>query len=145
MADDHMHLAVSSDGTLYAAVKTSYDTSGYPKLALLIRRPNGVWDNLYAIGTKGDGALSNGTRPFIVLNEATNTLIYAWSNTESGGPIWYREITDTGTGIILGEKRTLISGTGGHHRQQSQQRHRTQGSVTNERSSSPRAKVTWPA
>ena len=51
MADDHMHLAVAADGTLYAAVKTSYDKSGYPKIALLVRRPNGVWDNLYSIST----------------------------------------------------------------------------------------------
>jgi hypothetical protein len=29
MADDHINLAVASDGTLYAAVKTSYDSSGY--------------------------------------------------------------------------------------------------------------------
>ena len=36
--------AVAADGTLYAAVKTSYDSSGYPKIALLVRRPNGVWD-----------------------------------------------------------------------------------------------------
>ena len=33
MADDHMNVAVASDGTLYAAVKTSYDTAGYPKMA----------------------------------------------------------------------------------------------------------------
>ena len=38
MADDHIHLAVASNGTLYAAVKTSYDSSGYPKIALLVRR-----------------------------------------------------------------------------------------------------------
>src|SRR6202011_5597656 len=64
------------------------------------------------IGTSSDGALSNGTRPFIVLNDATSTLIYAWSDTESGGPIWYREIVDTGSGVTLGTKQTLISGSG---------------------------------
>ena len=31
MADDHMNVAVAADGTLYAAVKTSYDTAGHPK------------------------------------------------------------------------------------------------------------------
>src|SRR5207247_5606539 len=30
MADGHLNVAVASDGTLYAAVKTSYDTLGYP-------------------------------------------------------------------------------------------------------------------
>ena len=38
MADDHLNVAVASDGTLYAAVKTSYDTAGYPKIAMLVRR-----------------------------------------------------------------------------------------------------------
>ena len=28
MADDHLNVAVAADGTLYAAVKTSYDTTG---------------------------------------------------------------------------------------------------------------------
>ena len=36
MADDHLNVAVASDGTLYAAVKTSYDTAGYPKMAFLV-------------------------------------------------------------------------------------------------------------
>ncbi|MHC4314545.1 MAG: hypothetical protein ACYSW3_19005 [Planctomycetota bacterium] len=38
MADDHLNVAVASDGTLYAAVKTSYDTPGYPKIAFLVIR-----------------------------------------------------------------------------------------------------------
>ena len=41
MADDHINMAVASDGTLYAAVKTSYDSSGYPRMCLLVRRPSG--------------------------------------------------------------------------------------------------------
>ena len=31
MADDHLNVAVAADGTLYAAVKTSYDTAGQTK------------------------------------------------------------------------------------------------------------------
>ena len=38
---------------LYAAVKTSYDTPGYPKIALLIRRPAGTWDDLYSVDETG--------------------------------------------------------------------------------------------
>ena len=72
MADDHLNLAVGVDGTLYAAVKTSYDTVGYPKIALLIRRPNGIWDDLYEVDEIG-------TRPFIVLNETIDPAIgIAW-------------------------------------------------------------------
>ena len=61
MADDHLNLAVGTDATLYAAVKTSYDTSGFPTIALLVRRPNGTWDDLYEVDTAG-------TRPVVVLN-----------------------------------------------------------------------------
>ena len=56
MADDHIHLAVASDGTLYAAVKTSYDSSGYPRMCLLVRRPSGVWDNMYTVDTRRHSA-----------------------------------------------------------------------------------------
>jgi hypothetical protein len=52
-ADDHMNLKVGSDGTLYCGVKTSYDTPGYTKIALLVRRPNGSWDNAYKISEIG--------------------------------------------------------------------------------------------
>jgi hypothetical protein len=101
MADDHVHVAVASDSTLYAAVKTSYDKSGYPKIALLVRRPNGSWDNLYAVD-------NNGTRPTVVLNEAANRLIVAYTTDEGGGDIVYRE-SPLGT-IALAPRQTLING-----------------------------------
>jgi hypothetical protein len=82
MADDHMHAAVASDGTLYVAVKTSYDKNNYPKMGLLVRRPNGVWDDFYGIADAG-------TRPVIVLDEADNQLIIAHTTKEGGGDIVY--------------------------------------------------------
>lgn len=84
LADDHLNVAVTSDGTLYAAVKTSYDKSSYPKIALLVRRPSGIWDNLYQVD-------NNGTRPIVVVNEAANRLIVAYTSSEGGGDILYRE------------------------------------------------------
>ena len=42
-ADDHINFATASDGTLYAAVKTGYNRSGYPVIGLLVRKPSGVW------------------------------------------------------------------------------------------------------
>lgn len=101
MADDHMHLAVSSDGTLYAAVKTSYDKSGYPKMALLVRRPDGSWDDLYEVD-------NNGTRPVIVVDEAAGKFIIAYESKEGGGDILYRE-SPLGT-INLSPVKTMISG-----------------------------------
>lgn len=82
MADDHMHAAVASDGTVYVAVKTSYDKGGYPKMGLLVRRPNGLWDNFYGIADAG-------TRPVILLDEADNQLIIAHTTKEGGGDIVY--------------------------------------------------------
>jgi hypothetical protein len=102
MADDHMHLAVSSDGTLYAAVKTSYDKGGYPKMALLVRRPNGSWDDLYEV----DGG---GTRPVVAVDEAAGKLIVAYESKEGGGPILYRE-SPLGT-IHLSPIKTMMSGS----------------------------------
>jgi len=74
MADDHLNMAVASDGTVYASVKTSYDTSGIPVLGLLVRRPNGVWDPFHPVDTKG-------TRPNVLLNEGAGevTVMYTQS------------------------------------------------------------------
>ncbi|WP_191906879.1 LamG-like jellyroll fold domain-containing protein [Adhaeribacter soli] len=84
MADDHLNLALGKDGTLYCAVKTSYDKAGYPRLALLIRRPTGAWDNLYEIS-------ETGTRPIVILNEANQRMKIIYSSVENGGDILYRE------------------------------------------------------
>jgi hypothetical protein len=102
MADDHINLAVASNGTLYAAVKTSYDSSSYPKIALLVRRPSGVWDNLYQVDTSG-------TRPIVMLNEAAGKLIVAYTSSDSGGNIYYKE--SSMHTIAFGSRGTLISGS----------------------------------
>jgi hypothetical protein len=102
MADDHINVAVASNGTLYAAVKTSYDSSGYPKIALLVRRPSGAWDNLYQVDTKG-------TRPIVMLNEAAGKLVVAYTASDSGGNIYCKE--SSMSTISFGARQTLISGS----------------------------------
>jgi len=102
MSDDHVHLATTSDGTLYAAVKTSYTSSSQPLIALLVRRPNGAWDNLYQVDSKG-------TRPIVVVNEAAGKLIVAYTESDNGGDIVYRE-SALGT-IAFGARQVLISGS----------------------------------
>lgn len=84
MADDHINLKVASDGTLYAAIKTSYDKSGYPCVALLVRRPNGTWDSLYNVDTSG-------TRGIVELNEAAGWLRVIYTENTGGGDIVYRQ------------------------------------------------------
>ena len=102
MADDHLNFAVASDGTIYAAVKTSYDQSGYPQMALLIRRPGGTWDNLYEIS-------QGGTRPIVILNESINKVRVVYTSSDSGGDIVYKESPTSS--ISFGSEMTLISGT----------------------------------
>ena len=87
MADDHMNVKVASDGTLYAAVKTSYDTAGYPKIALLIRRPNGTWDPLYEVD-------QSGTRGIVLLNEQDHTVRIVYTSSEGYNDIVTKKIVD---------------------------------------------------
>ena len=84
MADDHLNVKVATDGTLYAAVKTGYDTAGFPKMSLLVRRPNGTWDNLYQIDQAG-------TRGNIELDEARGVLTFVYTQVEGFNPIVYRQ------------------------------------------------------
>ena len=84
MADDHLNVAVASDGTLYAAVKTGYDSSSTPSIALLVRQPSGNWDSLYPVDTRG-------TRPIVVLNEDQGRILVAYTEVTGGGDIVYRE------------------------------------------------------
>lgn len=101
MADDHINFALASDGTLYCAVKTSYDTPGYPSVALLVRRPSGKWDDLYTIA-------EHGTRPIVLLDEGLNKLMVFYSSIEDGGDILYRESPTSK--LDFGPQKTLLAG-----------------------------------
>ena len=101
MADDHLNLAVASDGTLYAAVKTSYDLAGFTKIALLIRRPAGTWDNLYPVS-------NTGTRPIVILNESQSKIKVIYTENEGNTNILYKESSTTS--ISFSPPLTLISG-----------------------------------
>jgi len=104
MADDHLNLSVATDGTLYAAVKTSYDSSGSTTLGLLVRRPSGVWDDaLYPITTH------SGTRPVVALNEPQGRIVVAYRTTNSNGPIVYKDSPTAS--ISFGTEKVLIDGT----------------------------------
>jgi hypothetical protein len=84
MADDHLNVAVAADGTLYAAVKTSYDTAGYPKIAFLVRRPDGQWDDLYGVDTSG-------TRAITLLNEVDGAVTVFYTASEGSNNIVYKQ------------------------------------------------------
>ena len=101
MADDHIDLAFASDGSLYAACKTGYDTNGYPKIILLKRQPNGTWDNAYEVSDIG-------TKPVLVINQSLHKIKVIFLS-ESGGGLLYKEspLED----ISFGPSFTLTSGT----------------------------------
>jgi hypothetical protein len=100
MADDHLNCAMAADGTLYVAVKTSYDTEGYAKIGLLVRRPSGAWDDLYYVDDEG-------TRPIALLNEERGVLLVAYN---WGDAIVYRS-TRLET-IAFGERQSLVTKKG---------------------------------
>jgi hypothetical protein len=102
MADDHLHFDAGSDGTLYAAVKTSYNDgrSGFPQIALLKRHPGGDWDDLYEVDAQG-------TRPITILNEAANQVRVIYRD-DSGDDIVYRDSSTSK--IHFGSRKTLIGG-----------------------------------
>jgi hypothetical protein len=103
MADDHLAMTVASNGTLYCAVKTGYDSPSYPKIALLIRRPSGTWDNLLSIST------SEGTRPIVILNEEQGKLKVIYTSQEGGGDILYREASTSS--LFFSPPIKLLEGT----------------------------------
>jgi hypothetical protein len=102
MADDHMNVAVASDSTLYVAVKTSIDTSGYPKMALLVRRPDGTWDDLYPVDNAG-------TRPLVLLDEGDQSLTFIYTSSEGNNSIVYQQSSTMS--IAFEGRRTLRSGS----------------------------------
>jgi hypothetical protein len=62
-ADDHVHCAVGSNGTLYLATKNSVDRVGQAQLVLRVRHPDGRWENLpYAERT----ATAEPSRPIVL-------------------------------------------------------------------------------
>lgn len=111
MADDHLNIVPASDGTLYCAVKTGYNKEGLATMALLVRRPDNTWDNLYPVTSSKEG-----NRPVVVLNEAAGKIKVMYSthnvnfNGTRSGDIIYRESSTSA--ISFGPPVTLMSGGG---------------------------------
>ena len=100
MADDHLNLAVASDGTLYVAVKTSYDSIDYPLIALLVRQPSGKWDKLYNVDDFG-------TRGIVLLNEEENRVMVFYTSHFDSEIVCKTSATKR---ISFGNRQTIITG-----------------------------------
>jgi hypothetical protein len=100
MADDHLNVAVASDGTLYVAVKTSYDSINYPLIALLVRQPSGKWDNLYNVD-------DHGTRGIVLLNTEENRVMVVYTSYDEAKIVCKTSATKR---ISFGNRQTIIIG-----------------------------------
>ena len=113
MADNHLNVKVASNGTLYCAAKTGYDKEGYARLVLLVRRPNGVWDNAYTVTgniANEPTVVANGTQAIVVVNEVQQKVKVIYTTITNGGDINYKESSTSS--IAFGAERTLINGGG---------------------------------
>jgi len=102
MADDHLNAAVATDGTLFFAVKTSYDTKGYPLVALLVRRPGGQWDELHNVDDAG-------TRGVALLDEASGTVCVVYTSHRDNQIVYRTSPMDE---IRFGPRQVLIGRQG---------------------------------
>ncbi|MCH2663301.1 T9SS C-terminal target domain-containing protein, partial [bacterium] len=88
MSADHLNVAVGSDGTLYATVKTSYDTEGMPLVATLVRRPYGRWDPLYHVDDEG-------SRGIMILDESKEIFLVVYTSYRDQSIVLKRSHTDS--------------------------------------------------
>jgi hypothetical protein len=104
-ADDHINLAVKSDGTLYAAVKTSYndyDSEDGPTIALLERGTSGTWSTYDVAGT--------GTRPIVLLNETEEIITVVYTDSDASDNDIVSRQSDISVSISFGTEQIIISG-----------------------------------
>jgi hypothetical protein len=90
IADNHINFAVATDGTIYAAVKTSYDTNGEVQVALLVRKPDGTWDPLYGVRDRDWPSGRLPSRPIALLDETNNIITVVYTQVAGGNDIMYK-------------------------------------------------------
>jgi len=83
VADDHINLAVHSNGTIYAAVKTSYNTVDIVLVGLLVRSTSGSW-NFYEVRNR---TTDRPTRPLALLNEVEETITVVYIQSQEGDDV----------------------------------------------------------
>jgi hypothetical protein len=115
MADDHINFAVESNGTIYAAVKTGYDTDGEPSVALLVRRPTPVsggnhWEDLHSVRVR-QGSGRDPTRPIALLDEVNNKIYVIYAQEVGGNDIMYKYSSTTNISFPTGDGSKLIPNT----------------------------------
>ena len=106
-ADDHLHAALTPDGTVWLVTKNSADSNFYPQLVLRVRHPDGSWSNFpYAPRTPHEEP----SRPVIIASPAGILLeahtIYDKTDRYKGRIVFAR--IDTAANGILTHQQNLI-------------------------------------
>jgi hypothetical protein len=111
-ADDHLNLKTGSDGSVWAAVKTSKNAltnpDAEPLIVLLHRTPGGSW-SASEVWKVADEA----TRPICLLDEASGR-VYVLAQVVAGSPdgIYYKAASTLAPTFPSGLGTALITGTG---------------------------------
>ena len=84
-ADDHINLKTDAAGRVYAAIKTSQDSSADARIRLLVRSTAAKWAS-YTFATKK----YDHTRPIILLDSENNRLYMFATAPEAGGNIYVK-------------------------------------------------------
>jgi hypothetical protein len=83
LADDHISVLATSDGTVRAAVKTSIQTGTAPEIEMVTRTPAGSWSRV-PVWRQSDDL----TRPVLVI-DATHAVAHVYATSpDGGGDIW---------------------------------------------------------
>ena len=82
LADDHVSLTATSDGTVRAAVKTSLPNGADPLVKLLTRTPAGAWSSA-TVWQKSDGV----TNPVLAIDTTHGTALVFATSQDGGGDI----------------------------------------------------------
>ncbi len=108
-ADDHLHTALTPDGTVWMVSKNSVDSNGCAQLVLRVRNPAGAWRNFpYAPRTAG----AEPSRPVIIAVANSKLLLTGHTIYDKTGRnkdhIEFAQV-DTTTGGILTRKQVVIA------------------------------------
>ncbi|MBZ0266896.1 hypothetical protein K8I85_01965, partial [bacterium] len=89
VANDHLNVAVASDGTFYAVTKTNLSGSNDPGIAVVRRETNGTWSG-HTVNTRGEG----GTRPIVLIDEGNREMHVLFNSDETGDDAIHRKSAD---------------------------------------------------
>jgi hypothetical protein len=108
-ADDHLHTALTPDGTVWLVSKNSVDRNGYPQLVLRVRHPSGGWSNFpYAPRT----AQAEPSRPVIIATPTPGLLLAGhtiYDKTDRNKDrIEFGRIDTTAAGILAGRRVVIV-------------------------------------